>query len=111
MKKVLLMLLVVLLVSPAVFAGGQAEPTESSAKVVSVFGAFVDEEARRFEEAIKPFEERTGIDVVYEGSSEFETLISVRVEGGNPPDIAGLPQPGLMKTLLLKANSFQCGLH
>ena len=97
MKKVLLMLLVVLLVSPAVFAGGQAEPTESSAKVVSVFGAFVDEEARRFEEAIKPFEERTGIDVVYEGSSEFETLISVRVEGGNPPDIAGLPQPGLMK--------------
>jgi len=97
MKKVLLMLLVVLLVSPAVFAGGQAEPKEGSAKVVSVFGAFVDEEARRFEEAIKPFEERTGIDVVYEGSSEFETLISVRVEGGNPPDIAGLPQPGLMK--------------
>jgi len=96
MKKVLLMLLVVLLVSPAIFAGGQAENEADSAKVVSVFGAFVDEEARRFEEAIKPFEERTGIDVIYEGSSEFETLISVRVEGGNPPDIAGLPQPGLM---------------
>ena len=54
----------------------------------------MDEEARRFEEAIKPFEERTGIKVVYEGSKDFETLISVRVEGGNPPDIAGLPQPG-----------------
>lgn len=96
MKKVLLMLLVVLLLSPAIFAGGQGEAKEDSAKVVRVFGAFVDEEARRFEEAIKPFEDRTGIDVIYEGSSEFETLISVRVEGGNPPDIAGLPQPGLM---------------
>lgn len=66
-------------------------------KVVTVFGAFVDEEARRFEAAIKPFVDRTGIEVRYEGSSEFETLISVRVEGGNPPDIAALPQPGLMK--------------
>lgn len=96
MKKVLLMFLVVLLLTPAIFAAGQGEVKEESAKTVRVFGAFVDEEARRFEEAIKPFEERTGIDVIYEGSSEFETLISVRVEGGNPPDIAGLPQPGLM---------------
>ncbi len=97
MKKILLMLLIVLLVSPAIFAAGQGETTKQSEKVVRVFGAFVDEEQRRFEEAIKPFEERTGIDVIYEGSSEFETLISVRVEGGNPPDIAALPQPGLMK--------------
>ncbi len=66
-------------------------------KVITIFGAFVDEEARRFEAAIQPFVDRTGIQVKYEGSSEFETLISVRVEGGNPPDIAALPQPGLMK--------------
>jgi len=44
-----------------------------------------------------PFEERTGIDVVYEPSSEFETQLFVQVEAGNPPDVAALPQPGLMK--------------
>ena len=32
----------------------------------------------------------------YEGSAEFETLITVRVEGGDAPDIAGFPQPGLL---------------
>jgi alpha-glucoside transport system substrate-binding protein len=73
----------------------EAEAPEE--KVVSVFGAFRDEEAYRFEESMKPFEQKTGIDVKYEFSSEFETLIFVRVEGGNPPDVAALPQPGLMK--------------
>ena len=76
-----------------------AEPEE---KIVSVFGVFRGEEAHRFEESMKPFEQRTGIDVQYEFSSEFETLIFVRVEGGNPPDVAALPQPGLMKNFAAK---------
>jgi alpha-glucoside transport system substrate-binding protein len=81
---------------------GEEEPAEEAANVVSVFGAFRDEEAYRFEESMVPFEQRTGIDVVYEFSSEFETLIFVRVEGGNPPDVAALPQPGLMKNFASK---------
>jgi alpha-glucoside transport system substrate-binding protein len=96
MKKIVLVLLIIMITIPMAFAAGQKDAAPAG-KVVTVFGAFVDEEARRFEEAIKSFEDSTGIDVRYEGSSEFETLISVRVEGGNPPDIAALPQPGLMK--------------
>ena len=65
-------------------------------EVVEIFGAFVDEDARRFDESMVPFEEATGIDVQYEGSGDFETLISVRLEGGDPPDIAAHPQPGLL---------------
>ncbi len=103
MKRMMLSLCIIMLLASPVFAGGAQEAAaEEDSNVVRVFGAFVDEEARRFEEAIKPFEERTGIDVIYEGSSEFETLISVRVEGGNPPDIAALPQPGLMKNFAAK---------
>jgi alpha-glucoside transport system substrate-binding protein len=45
---------------------------------------------------MKAFEQRTGIDVQYEGTKEFETLIFVRAEGGNPPDVAAVPQPGMM---------------
>jgi alpha-glucoside transport system substrate-binding protein len=68
--------------------------------IVEMFGAFVDEDARRFESSIASFEEATGIDVQYEGSGDFETLIRVRVEGGDPPDIAGHPQPGGVKGLV-----------
>ncbi len=66
---------------------------------VSVFGVWVDEDRRSFDAAMAPFEEQTGIDVEFEGSSDFETLIQVRVEGGDPPDIAVFPQPGLMANL------------
>jgi len=104
MKKALLVVLISLLVLPTIFAAGQADRGAPKEKVVTVFGAFVDEEARRFEEAIKPFETRTGIKVIYEGSKDFETLINVRVEGGNAPDIAGLPQPGLMNNFAEKGN-------
>ncbi|TVR71763.1 MAG: carbohydrate ABC transporter substrate-binding protein [Spirochaetaceae bacterium] len=63
---------------------------------VTIFGAFVDEDARRFNRSMAIFEEATGIDVVYEGSGDFESLITVRVEGGSPPDMAAFPQPGLL---------------
>ena len=100
MKKYLLIALVLVFAAAFVFAGGKQEAAaaEKEAKVVTVFGAFRPPEDVRFLEAVKPFEQKTGIDVQYEYSPEFETLIFVRVEGGDPPDIAALPQPGLMKS-------------
>ncbi len=96
MKKVLLLLLAIAVLPAIAFAGGGAEP-EPEEDVVNVFGAFRDQEALRFEEALVPFEERTGIDVIYQPSSEYETQIIVQVEAGNPPDVTAMPQPGLMK--------------
>ena len=78
----------------------RANAGEFSGTIVTMFGAFVDEDARRFETSVAPFEERTGIDIQYEGSGDFETLIQVRVDGGDPPDIGGHPQPGLLKGLV-----------
>ena len=95
MRNVLVVLIALVIAMTPIFGAGQGERVPAQ-KTVTVFGAFVDEEAHRFEESIRPFEEKTGIKVIYEGSKDFETLISVRVEGGNAPDIAGLPQPGLM---------------
>lgn len=68
-------------------------------ETVTIFGAFVDTDAARFNEAVRPFEDATGIDVQYEGSGDFETLVRVRVEGGDAPDIAAFPQPGLFQDL------------
>ncbi len=86
-------------IAGSLFAGGAKEENAAASgkKVIRIQGAFVEPEAARFEECLKAFEEKTGIDVVYEGSKEFETQILVQAEAGTPPDVAALPQPGLMR--------------
>jgi len=64
--------------------------------VVTMSGPFVDQDQVIFEESIKAFEEATGIDIQYEGSKEFEATINIRLDGGDRPDIADFPQPGLL---------------
>jgi alpha-glucoside transport system substrate-binding protein len=66
---------------------------------VSMLGPFTAEDEAKFNNSVKEFEEATGIDIQYEGTKEFEAAINVRVEGGNPPDIADFPQPGLMASV------------
>jgi alpha-glucoside transport system substrate-binding protein len=66
---------------------------------VTMFGPFGGDDEVKFNNSLKDFESKTGIDIQYEGSKEFETTINVRVEGGSPPDIADFPQPGLMASI------------
>ena len=100
LMKALMFTLLLVLVSEFVFAAGDKEQKAAAdgKKTITIQGAFVDEEAFRFEECLAAFEKETGIDVIYEGSKEFETQILVQAEAGTPPDIAALPQPGLMRT-------------
>ncbi len=116
MKKGLLSLLAVLLVLsvvPLFAVGGQdsSAATTSSGndpyanvrgKVVTMAGPFVDADAVKFKESVKDFEKLTGITIKYEGSKEFEASIAIRVDGGNPPDIADFPQPGLLENFVKK---------
>ena len=68
---------------------------------VLILGAFRGQEETAFNNVIKVFEEQNpDIDVLYTGTAEFETLITVRVEGGDPPDIAAFPQPGAVAKLV-----------
>ncbi len=69
----------------------------SDKKTVTVLGVVVGEQQDRLEEALVPFEEKTGIEVKYEGTDAFATLLPVRVEAGDAPDVAMFPQPGLMQ--------------
>ena len=69
----------------------------STEKSVSVLGVVVGEQQDKLEAALAPFEEKTGIKVVYEGTDAFATLLPVRVESGDAPDVAMFPQPGLMQ--------------
>jgi alpha-glucoside transport system substrate-binding protein len=87
-------------VSFAVPPGGELEKAVSGAykgKTVTVDGAFAgnDPDGAKFKQSMKAFEEATGITVNYIGSKEFEAAINARVAGGDAPDIADFPQPGL----------------
>ncbi len=55
-----------------------------------------------FESVLAYFEAATGIKVIYSGSSSFEQQIVIDAESGAPPDIAGIPQPGLAADLARK---------
>jgi alpha-glucoside transport system substrate-binding protein len=67
---------------------------------VELYGTISGVEAVQLEESLVTFEECTGIDVTYNGSDEFETEINIRVEGGNAPDLAIIPQPGLLQRVV-----------
>ncbi|WP_157072217.1 ABC transporter substrate-binding protein [Picosynechococcus sp. PCC 73109] len=68
----------------------------SDTKQVTVFGVMIGEQQEKIEAALAPFTEETGIEVVYEGTDTFATTLPIRVDSGNPPDLAMFPQPGLM---------------
>ncbi|MDW8325519.1 MAG: ABC transporter substrate-binding protein [Anaerolineales bacterium] len=63
---------------------------------VTATGPFTDEDAVKFNATIKEFEEKTGIDIQYEGTKEFEATIGARVDAADAPDIVDFPQPGLL---------------
>ncbi|MGF1494606.1 MAG: ABC transporter substrate-binding protein [Microcoleaceae cyanobacterium] len=63
---------------------------------VTILGAVTGEQQQKLEAALAPFVEKTGIEIIYQGTEAFSTLLPVRVEAGQAPDIAIFPQPGLM---------------
>ncbi|QTE29595.1 ABC transporter substrate-binding protein [Pengzhenrongella sicca] len=71
-----------------------------SGKEVDVYTGIVTPEDTPYMDSYKPFEECTGAKIVYTGDKAFETQILVRAKAGNPPDIAIVPQPGLLQQLV-----------
>jgi alpha-glucoside transport system substrate-binding protein len=45
---------------------------------------------------VQPFMDQTGVTVDYEGTRDLNAVLTTRVQGNNPPDLAGLPGPGPM---------------
>jgi alpha-glucoside transport system substrate-binding protein len=64
---------------------------------IDVLAQWIEAEGTAFDDSLKAFRDATGINVVYSGITNYETVLSVRVEGGLAPDIAQLAQPGRMR--------------
>ena len=69
-------------------------------KTVTVYTGIVTPEDTPQIDSYKPFEKCTGATIKYEGDKSFEAQVLVRAKAGNPPDIAYVPQPGLLKQLV-----------
>lgn len=76
-----------------------AGETEDGDGSVEIVGAIPDEEAVGLVKELEAFTQETGIEVTYTASTDFTTEIRTQVQGGDPPDIALFPQPGLVTDL------------
>ena len=67
---------------------------------VTMFGSIISPESDSLNKSWAEFEQCTGINIKYEGSNDFESQLPVRVQGGTAPDLAIIPQPGLLQQMV-----------
>lgn len=72
---------------------------DGGGSAVTISGPETGAEADGFQASLDAFTADSGIEVTYSGSRDFESQIRVAAEGDNLPDIAVIPQPGLVADL------------
>jgi ABC-type glycerol-3-phosphate transport system substrate-binding protein len=77
---------------------GRAQPLKG--QQLEVAAVWSGEEQANFEKVLRRFETRTGADVRFTSTGRnIATALTSRIQGGDPPDVAILPQPGLLGDL------------
>ena len=79
-------------------------PTEQVSGSISISGIWTGQEAESFQAVIDGFnKEQPDVQVKYNPvGDEIPTVLATAVEGGNPPDLASVAQPGLVRDLVEK---------
>ncbi|MGL4339103.1 MAG: ABC transporter substrate-binding protein [Rhodoglobus sp.] len=100
--------LAVLAAAGLALAGCSAEDGSSSGPgdageadgVVTIYSSITEPvQVENLEKSWADWEKTNKIDIKFEGSKDFEKQIPVRAQGGNAPDLAIFPQPGLLADL------------
>lgn len=79
--------------------GGGGEKSLSGQKV-EVAAVWSGTEEANFKQVLDRFSSDTGATVTFTSTGDdIATVLGTRLEGGNPPDVAILPQPGLLADL------------
>ena len=80
-------------------AGAPVGGGSLSGQTVEMAGVWADKEEASFRKVLDAFERKTGVKVIYTSAGdELPTVLSTRLAGGSPPDVAAVPQPALMKS-------------
>ncbi|MEL7330151.1 MAG: carbohydrate ABC transporter substrate-binding protein, partial [Cyanobacteria bacterium J06559_1] len=67
-------------------SGCSQTPTDTTEQTVTILGVVTDEQQASLEASLVPFEEATGIDVIYEGTDDFANVLPERVAAGRAPE-------------------------
>ncbi|WP_157249871.1 ABC transporter substrate-binding protein [Nonomuraea typhae] len=80
----------------ATTSGGGAKPLQG--QKIEVAAKWTGDEEKYFREVLKAFTDKTGAEVTYAATGEDTgAYLGPRIKAGSPPDIAILPQPGLVQ--------------
>lgn len=69
-------------------------------KNVTMYSSITGDEATSLRSTMEDFKACTGATITFNSDKNFEKQIVVNVKSGNPPDLAVVPQPGLLATLV-----------
>jgi len=79
----------------------EAGPDEQIGGRLEVAAVWTGAEQESFQKVLDEFTDRTGTEVTFTSTGDrIATVLRTRIEGGEPPEIAILPQPGLMNDLV-----------
>ncbi|MBC2835566.1 ABC transporter substrate-binding protein [Paragemmobacter straminiformis] len=78
------------------------EATNLDGQTIKMFGPWRGEDQVLVETMLAYFTAASGVKVEYSSSENYEQQIVIDTEAGSPPDIAILPQPGLIADLASK---------
>jgi alpha-glucoside transport system substrate-binding protein len=68
-------------------------------QTLTLFGPWRGEDQALVESVLAYYAAATGVTVAYSSSENYEQQIVIDTQAGSPPDIAILPQPGLIADL------------
>ncbi len=76
------------------------QPYAGHKGTVTMYASIQSPESDSLQKSWSEFSSCTGIKISYEGNNDFESQLPVRVQGGTAPDIALIPQPGLLQQMV-----------
>jgi ABC-type glycerol-3-phosphate transport system substrate-binding protein len=80
------------------FAGAAASAQKLDGQKIEVAAVWTGTEQKNFKRVLDAFTEKTGVDVTFTSTGDdISSVLEPRIAGGDAPDVAILPQPGLLK--------------
>ncbi len=73
---------------------GASSDGDLSGQTISILTPETGAEFEGFQAGMQPFIDATGVEISYNSTRDATTELTLGVEGGNPPEIAIIPQPG-----------------
>ena len=83
-------------------SGGNATGGTAAGSTVEIMYAYGGGQDKGFRASLDPWAKSQGITIKYNSSDQFDKLIQTRVQGGDLPNIAVFPQPGIIKGFVAK---------